>query len=86
MSIYDKYLKVVMAECIKPITSDSSQIFSNVRVGEKYRIGIRYNPVLCKEVYYLIDITNAFGRPIYVEKESGYFKEEELSSISFILT
>jgi len=79
MSEYNKYLNVIMAECIS--TFDEKK----VRVGEKYRLGIRYNVLLGKEVYYVLDVKSPLGLPIYVEIESEYFKPEELSSISFIL-
>lgn len=80
MTEYDKYLNVVRGECIG--TFDEKLL----RVGEKYRLGVRYNPVVRKEVYYLLDVKNAFGVPIYVEIESNYFELEELSSISFIMS
>jgi len=80
MTEYDKYLNVLRAECIA--TFDEKIL----RVGEKYRLGLRYNPVVGKEVYYLLDIKNAFGMPIFVEIESNYFELEELSSISFIMS
>jgi hypothetical protein len=76
---HDRYLNVIMAECI-------SNFSDKVEVGERYRLGIRYNNVVGREVYYLLDIKNALGLPIYVTIESDYFKEEELSSISFIMT
>jgi len=71
------YLSIVWAECIA--TFDDKII----KVGERYRLGIRYSPLLRKEAYYILDKKDCFGIPIYVEKESGYFKEE-LRSISFI--
>ena len=80
MSEYDKYLNVVSAECIE--TFDEKKI----KVGERYRLGIRHNTILNKKVYYLLDIKDAFGIPIYVEIELGYFKEEEINSISFIMS
>ena len=79
MDEYNKYLNVIWAECVA--TFDEKK----VKVGTKYRLGIRYNQVMKKEVYYLLDIKNAFGVPIYVEIESKYFKPEILSSISFIM-
>jgi len=79
MNEYNKYLNVIMAECVA--TFDEKK----VRVGEKYRLGIRYNVILGKEVYYILDVKSPLGIPIYVEIESEYFKPEELSSISFIL-
>jgi len=80
MTEYDKYLNVMRAKCVS--TFDEKIL----RVGENYRIGVRYNQVMKKEVYYLLDIKNAFGTPIYVEIESNYFELEELSSISFIMS
>jgi len=79
MNVYDKYLTVVMGECVK--TFDD-----RINVGERYRLGIRHNQILKKEVYYIIDVKGNFGNPIYVEIESGYFEEEELNSLSFILS
>jgi len=78
--VYNKYLNVIWAECISTFDENT------LRVGERYRLGVRYNQLLCKEVYYLIDVEDGFGLPIYVEIESNYFKEEELSSISFIMS
>lgn len=77
---YNKYLNVIYAECIATFDEEV------LKVGERYRLGIRYNAVVGKEVYYLLDKKNAFGVPIYVEIESEYFKPEELSSISFIMS
>lgn len=74
------YLNIIWAECIS--TFDEKVI----KVGEKYRLGIRYNPLMGKEVYYIVDKKDCLGLPIYVEKESGYFKEEPLKSISFIMS
>ena len=85
MSIYDKYIDIVIGECIKEITTNPKNSLYKVKKGEKYRLGVRYNPVVKREVYYLIDIKTALGIPPYVLKESKYFKEEELKSISFIL-
>jgi len=65
--------------------TEKTKALYKVRVGERYRLGIRYNVLMGKEVYYLLDIKSALGLPIYVEIESEYFKEEELNSISFIL-
>jgi hypothetical protein len=76
----DSYLNIIWAECIS--TFDEKK----VQVGKRYRLGIRYNTLMKKQVYYLVDIKDALGIPIYVEKESGYFKEHELKSISFIMT
>ena len=80
MSEEDNYLNIVLAECVK--TFDEKVI----QVGKRYRIGIRYNPLLKKECYYILDVKSPLGLPVYVEKESGYFKENELKSISFIMT
>ncbi len=80
MEEYKKYLNVIWAECIA--TFDETK----VKIGEKYRLGIRYNVLVGKEVYYLLDVKNFVGQPIYVEIESEYFKKEELSSISFIMS
>lgn len=80
MTEYDKYLTIIRAECVSHISS-----VPQVILGTKYRLGIRYNQLLKKEVYYILDIKSALGMPVYVEMESGYFKEEELSSISFIM-
>jgi len=79
MDEYNKYLNVIWAECIATFNDKI------IKIGEKYRLGIRYNQVMKKEVYYILDKKNAFGVPITVEKELEYFKEEELSSISFIM-
>ena len=79
MEIYDQYLNVVMADCIA--TFDEKKI----QVGKRYRLGIKYNVLLQKEVYYIIDVKTVLGLPLYVEIESGYFEEEEIKSISFIL-
>ena len=80
MSVYDKYLNVITAECISPIAN-----MEQIKVGEQYRLGVRYNVLLQKEVYYLLDIKGLLGIAPYVEIESEYFKPQELSSISFIL-
>lgn len=80
MDIYDKYLNVIWAECISTFNENI------IKVGQKYRLGIRYNQVIKKEVYYILDIKTAYGTPIYVEIESEHFKPEELSSISFIMS
>lgn len=76
----DSYLNIIWAECIATFNE------KKIQVGKRYRLGIRYNPLLGKEVYYLVDVKDVLGIPIYVEKESGYFKEHELKSISFIMT
>jgi len=80
MSEYDKYLNVILGECVD--TFDENIL----KVGKRYRLGIRHNNLLNKKVYYLLDIKDFLGFPIYVEIERGYFKEEEINSISFILT
>jgi len=80
MSVYDKYLNVFMAECVKPIAN-----MEEIKVGERYRVGVRYNAVLKKEVYYLLDIKGLLGMAPYVEIESEYFEPEILDSISFIM-
>lgn len=80
MNVYDKYQNVFMAECVSPIEN-----MEDIRVGESYRVGVRYNALMKKEVYYLIDIKGLLGMTPYVEIESEYFKPHELSSISFIL-
>jgi len=79
MNEYDKYLNVMMAECVSTFNKDK------VQVGKRYRLGVRFNAILQKEVYYILDVKDVFGIPIYVEIESDYFKLEELNSISFIL-
>jgi len=81
MSDYDKYLNVITAECIKPIAN-----VKQVEVGQKYRLGLRYNAKMKKEMYYLLDIKSPLGTHVYVDIESEYFKPEELDSISFILS
>ena len=77
---HTRYINIVWAKCIS--TFDEKVL----RVGEKYRLGIRFHPLFSEEVYYILDLKDGFGMPIYVTKESEYFKEEELSSISFIMS
>ena len=80
MQEYNKYLNVIWAECVA--TFDKALL----EVGKKYRLGIRFNTILNKEVYYVLEVKDGFGTPIYVEIESEYFVKEELSSISFIMS
>ncbi len=80
MSEYNKYLNVVLGTCVS--TFDETKVV----VGEKYRLGIRYNPILQKEAYYLLDVKSVLGIPIYVDPDRGYFEEEEHNSVSFIMT
>jgi len=80
MSEYNKYLHIVWGECVHNLNDP------RVEVGKKYRLGVRYNQDCKKEVYYILDIKDALGRPIIAEIESELFKEEELNSISFIMT
>jgi len=80
MSVYDKYLNVITAECVSPIAN-----MEEIKVGQRYRLGVRYNVLMQKEVYYLLDIKGLLGMAPFVEIESEYFEPLELSSISFIL-
>lgn len=80
MQEYSKYLNIIWAKCVSTFNEET------IEVGKKYRLGVRFNPILNKEVYYILEVKDALGTPVYVEIESGYFEEEELSSISFIMS